>query len=66
MINYKYDKKLFQRYTRNSTEMLLTDCQYADAAALLSITRSRAMRAVTEYIKTSQDFGLSPSILKTN
>ena len=65
MINYKYDKKLFRRYTRNSTERLLTDCQYADAAALLSTTRSEAMRAVTEYMKASQDFGLSRSILKT-
>ena len=50
------------RYTRNSTEMLLTDCQYA---ALLLTTRSGAMRAVTEYMKTSQGFGLSLSIPKT-
>ena len=65
MINYKYDKKLFRRYMHNSTEMLLTDCQYVDAAALLSATRSGTMRVVTEYIKTSQDFGLSLSISKT-
>ena len=48
IINYKYDKKLFPRYMRNSTEMLLTDCQYMDDAALLSTTRSGAIRAVTE------------------
>ena len=65
MINYKHNKKLFQRYTCNSTEMLLTDCQYANDAALLSTTRSGAMRAVTDYMKTSQDFGLSLSIPKT-
>ena len=45
--------------------MLLTDCQYADYAALLSTTRSEAMSAVTEYMKTSQDFGLLLSIPKT-
>ena len=65
MINYKYDKKLFRRNTSNSTEMLLTDCQYADDAALLSTTRLGAMRVVTEHMKTSQDFGLSLSIPKT-
>ncbi|XP_062514311.1 uncharacterized protein LOC134189930 [Corticium candelabrum] len=65
MINYKYDTKLFRRYTCNSTEMLLPDCHYADDAALLSTTRSGAMRALTGYVKTSQDFGLSLSILKT-
>ena len=63
-INYKYDKKLFRRYTSNSTEMLLTESQYADDAALLPTIRSGAMRAVTEYMKTSQDFGLSLSIPK--
>ena len=36
IINYKYDKKLFQIHKHNSTEMLLTDCQLADNAALLS------------------------------
>ena len=51
MIYYKYDKKLFRRYKHNSTEMLLTDCQYVEDAALLSTTRSGAMRAVTEYMK---------------
>ena len=50
---------------RNSTEMLLTECQYVDDAVLLSTARSGAMRAVTEYMKTSQDFGLSLSIPKT-
>ena len=45
--------------------MLLTDCQYAYDATLLSTTRLNAMRAVNEYMKTSQDFGLSLSIPKT-
>ena len=57
-------ESFFWRYTHNSVEMLLTDCQYADDAALLSTTRSGAMRAVTEYLKTSQGFGSSLGILK--
>ena len=44
------------------TETLLTDCQYVDDDALLPTTRSGAIRAVTEYMKTSQDFGLSLGI----
>ena len=47
-INFKYDRKLFRRYTANACEKKLTECQFADAA-LLSSTRSGAESAAVEY-----------------
>ena len=48
-IKYKYDKKLFRKYTRNACEKKLTECQFADDAALLSSTRSGAERSAVEF-----------------
>ena len=43
----------------------MTECQFADDAALLSSTRSGAERAAVEYQQTSSYFGLTVSIPKT-
>ena len=43
-IRYKNDKKLFRRYTRNSCEKI-TECQFADDAAVFASARSSAERA---------------------
>ena len=37
---FKYHRKLSRRYTANACEKKLTECQFADDAALLSSTRS--------------------------
>lgn len=63
-IKYKYDKKLFRRYTRNACERKLTECQFTDDAALFSSTRSDAEKAAVEYQQAGSDFGLSVSIAK--
>ena len=38
-LRYKHDKKLFRRYTRNALTTRLTECQFADDAALLATSR---------------------------
>ena len=52
-------------YARNSCEKKLTECQFADDAALLSSTRSGAEMAAVEYQRASSDYGLTVSIVKT-
>ena len=34
-VNYKYDQKIFRRYTRNTEIKIRSECQFADDAALL-------------------------------
>ena len=66
-IKYKYDGKLFRRYTRNtcSYERRITECLFADDGALLSSTRQGAERTALEYQKTGGRFGLVVNIAKT-
>ena len=64
-LRYKHDRKLFRRYTRNAEELKLTECQFADDAALLATTRRGAERATAEYMLVAGDFGLSLGIPKT-
>ena len=61
-LRYKYDKKLFRRYVKNTCEM---ECQFADDAALLATTKSGAELATIEYVRVTGDFGLTLSIPKT-
>ena len=64
-LRYKHDGKLFRRYTRNAQETKITECQFADDAALLATTRAGAERALREYVQAASDFGLIVSIPKT-
>ena len=64
-LRYKYDKKLFRRYTKNADEVEVNECQFADDAALLATTKRGAELAATEYMRVAGDFGLSLSIPKT-
>ena len=64
-LNYKLDKKLFRRYTRNSSKQNVPECLFADDGALLASTREGAERAVVKYQTTSDKFGLRVSIPKT-
>ena len=64
-VRYKYDEKLFRLYTRNACERKVTECQFADDAALLASTRAGAKRMAVVYQRTSDDFGLTVSIPKT-
>ena len=64
-LRYKHDGKLFRRYTKNAKEAWLTECQFADDAALLATTREGTERAMEEYLRVAEDFGLSVSIPKT-
>ena len=65
IVRYKYDEKLFRRYTRNACERKVTKCQFADDAALLPSTRAGAERIAVVYQRKSDDFGLTVSIPKT-
>ena len=40
---------VFRRYTRNASERKITECQFADDAALLASTRPAMERMVLEY-----------------
>ena len=59
---YKHDRRLFRRYIRNAEEAWLTECQFADNAALLGTTKEGAER-MEEYLRVAEDFGLSVSTL---
>ena len=61
-VHYKYDQRLFRRYTRNAMLRWLTECLFA---ALLASTRSGAETAVCTYQQVSKDFGLTVSIPNT-
>ena len=58
-ILYKMDGKLFRRSTRGSHQVRLTDCQFADDAALLATTRHGAEQAILHYISVAKVFGAS-------
>ena len=60
-LNFKYDQKLFQRYIRNASVRMITECLFTDDGALLASPRSGAERAVREYQGTCSDFGLTVS-----
>ena len=47
-LSYKYDHKLFRRYTSNAVGRKLTGCFFADDGALLASTRSGGEKAVRE------------------
>ena len=64
-INYKYDEKIFRRYTRNAQSRTLTECQFADDAALLATSRAGAVEGTEAYNQTCADFGLKVSAQKT-
>ena len=64
-LRYKYDRKLFRRYTRNADKTEVNECQFADDAALLATTKRGAELATIEYMCVTADFGLTLSIPKT-
>ena len=64
-LRYKYDNKLFRRYTRNADETEVNECQFADDEALLATTKRGAELATIEYMRVAADFGLTLSIPKT-
>ena len=63
-VHYKYDQRLFRRYTRNAMLRWLIECLFADDGALLASTGSGAETAVCTYQQVSKEFGLTVSIPK--
>ena len=61
----KFDGKLFRRSTKDSQQVQLNECQFADDAALLATTRSGAEQAILTYIEVAKAFGLTVSLPKT-
>ena len=64
-LKHKQDHKLFRRYTRNADVAKITEFQFADDTALLAITRAGAEKALRQYMKVAEDFGLTVSTSKT-
>ena len=64
-LKYKLDRKLFRRYTRNTEEVKVNECQFADDAALLATTKRGAELITIEYMLVCKDFELTLSIQKT-
>ena len=62
---FKYDEKLFRRYTRNADERKLTECLFAEDGTLLATSQDGAQKAIKEYMAVSRSFGLTVSISKT-
>ena len=62
---FKYDEKLFRRYTKNALKRKLTVCLFTDDCALISSTKKGAERAVAEYQNTGRAFAFTVSIPKT-
>ena len=51
LISYnKFDKQLFRRYTKGDKEKYITEGQFADDVALLTVTREAAERTILAYI----------------
>ena len=61
----KFEGKLFRRYTEDSQQVQLNECQFADDATLLATTRSGTEQAILSYIKVAKVFGLTVSLPKT-
>ena len=61
-VQCKFVHKLFRRSTRNAEECRLTECQFADDAALLSTTRIWAEQAIKSFIEVAGAFGLTVSL----
>ncbi len=57
-LRFKFNQRLFRRSTRNAQETQVTECQFADDAALLARTQTGAEKATLEYV---QVFGLQAS-----
>ena len=51
-----WNYKLFRRYIRNARETELTECQFADDAAILVTTRVGAQLAMREFSSVVEDF----------
>ena len=64
-ILYKLDHQLFRRYTRGASQKRITEGQFADDVALLTVTREVAERAISLYHSVAKAFGLTVSIAKT-
>ena len=64
-VQCKFDYKLFRRSTRTAEERRLTECQFADDAALLSTTRVGPEQAIKSFIEVAGAFGLTVSLSKT-
>ena len=62
-LRYKFDQKLFRRYTRNAIEDTIKECQFADDVALLATTREGADTTTIAYSCVS--LGLTVNIIKT-
>ena len=50
---------------KRANETKVTECQFADDAALLATTRDGANRSLQVYMQVAGDFGLTVSIPKT-
>ena len=61
-LKYKYDRKLFRKYTCNAEEPKLTELQFADDAALLATIRDGAEEALHKDIEVAGDFSLTVSV----
>ena len=64
-LQYKFDGKLFRRYTRNASEKRVLECLFADDGALLATSREGAEKAVQEFQEVCKSFGLTVNIAKT-
>ena len=49
-IAYKYDGELLRKVRQKSSTLHLTECQFADDAALIATTRAGMERAIAEFI----------------
>ncbi len=64
-LKYKLDEKFFRRSTRDAQQVLLTECQFADDAAIRSTTRQGAEQAIMTYIDVANKLGLTMNLQKT-
>ena len=58
-IQYKLNRKLLRRYSKNASGKRVTECQYAYNGAILVLTRPGAEKAALVYQKTNHDFSLT-------
>ena len=64
-LNFKYDKNLFRRYTRNTQVRLFTECLLQMMVYCWLLAGMAWRRAVQEYRNVGSQFGLTVSVQKT-
>ncbi len=61
----RYDGELLRKSRQRTSTRRLTECQFADDAALIATSRNGMERVIAAFVEVASDFGLTVSFTKT-